>query len=99
LTVQVDFLNASEEKALEQGIRLAPNPSAGLVYVAFELDREMPIILQVFDQSGKLVLPVQNAVAASKAIELDLENVAPGVYLLRVIVDETAVVKRLVVGR
>lgn len=99
LTVQVDFLNASGEKSLEQGISLAPNPSSGRVYVKFEFGRELPVTLQVFDQSGKQVVPTQNAVANSKAIELNLRNAAPGVYLLRIIVDETVVVKRLVVGQ
>ncbi len=99
LTVIVEMLDASKERALERSITLAPNPSSGRVFVNFDLGQELPMSLQVFDLSGRAVLPAQVALVASKSIELDLRGTAPGVYLLRVIVDETVVVKRLVVGR
>jgi len=99
LMVQVDFLNAIEEKALEQRITLSPNPSSGRVFVNIDLGRELPISLQVLDLSGRMVLPAQLERISSSTIELDLRDTAPGVYLLRIIVNESVVVKRLVVGR
>ncbi len=99
LTVQVDFLNANEERALEQRITLTPNPSSGRVFVNIDLGRELPISLQVLDLSGRMVLHAQPERISSSTIELDLRDTAPGVYLLRIIVNESVVVKRLVVGR
>ncbi len=99
LTVVIDFLNAAEELDFERRITIAPNPSAGRVFVDFNLAREYLVNLQVMDMSGRLVMPPQNAFVANKAIELDLGAAAPGVYLLRMIVNESVVVKRLVVGR
>jgi hypothetical protein len=99
LTVVIDFLDATEELDLERRITIAPNPSAGRVFVDFNLEREYLVNLQVMDMSGRLVMPPQHTFVANKAIELDLGAAAPGVYLLRMIVNESVVVKRLVVGR
>ncbi|MCF8246952.1 MAG: HYR domain-containing protein [Saprospiraceae bacterium] len=99
LTVAIELLDASEELTLERRITLAPNPSTGRVFVDFDLGQELPATLQVFDLSGKAILPFQTVFVSSKSIELDLGGAAPGVYFLRIIVDETVVIKRMVVGR
>ncbi len=99
ILIVVDLLNASNERSMEQSITVSPNPSSGRFFVEFDLAKEAPVNLQVYSLSGKAVLPLQTATVSNKAIELDMNGVATGVYFLRVIVNETVVVKRLVVGR
>jgi hypothetical protein len=99
LSVIIEFLSASNERKLEQRISIAPNPSSGKLYVSLDLEKEQEVNLQVFDLSGRAVLHAEMAQISSKPMELDLTGSAPGVYLLRLIVDEKVAVKRVVVGR
>lgn len=99
LEIFVPFVNATLEEELSRRISLAPNPTSGRVFVAFNFEQELPTSFQVFDLSGKAVTVAQTVLVSSRQFELDLTDVAPGVYLLRAIVDESVVVKRLMVGR
>lgn len=100
LSIIIELLNGSHERDLEAHITIAPNPSSGRVYVNFDFGSEQAVAMQLFDLSGRVVLPVgQPLVSSTKTIELDLSGKAPGVYLLRLIVGEKVVVKRLVISR
>ncbi|MBI1226452.1 MAG: HYR domain-containing protein [Bacteroidetes bacterium] len=99
ILVTVDLLNASSERTLAQKISISPNPSSGRVFVDFELGKEAPISLQVFSLSGKAMQSLQTETVTNRPIELDMRSFAPGVYLIRIIVNESVVVKRVILGR
>ncbi|MBI5914959.1 MAG: T9SS type A sorting domain-containing protein [Bacteroidetes bacterium] len=98
VTVEVLGEDATVEKELERNITLAPNPTSGRLFLRFDLSQPAAVRYQVFDLTGRPALPEQSGTSA-KTTELDLAGIAPGVYLLRVIVGEAVVVKRFVVGR
>lgn len=100
LSIIIELVNSSHERGLEERITIAPNPTAGRLYVTFDFGSEQAVAMQLFDLSGRVVLPVEQPLDSStKTTELDLSGKAPGVYLLRLIIDEKVVVKRLLVGR
>lgn len=98
--VFVPGADATKEAEIARRVTLAPNPAIGRVYLSFDLGQPAQVGYQVFDLAGKMVSAEQRAtVFAKQRFELDLVGTAPGVYLVRVIVNDVVVVKRLVVGR
>ncbi len=99
-TVFVDMADATTETGLERRVTLAPNPTSGRTYITIDLGQSAEVSYQVFDLAGNMVTAERRAtVVAKQSFELNLYEAAGGVYLVRVIVNDTVVVKRLVVGR
>jgi hypothetical protein len=96
--IVVSVVDTRQEEALSRSIKLAPNPSSGKVFVSFELETETAVSFQVFDLAGKAATPLVNLRDASATLELDLTGTPSGVYLLRAIIGESVVLKRLVIG-
>ena len=65
---------STSEKIAEQGVSFYPNPTNGLVHIEGALVFEV----QVYNTIGQLVKTVQNA------NEVDLSDLMPGVYFLRI---------------
>ncbi len=61
------------------GFNLFPNPSTCAVQIEYEIDGSMPV--RVYDISGRLALRTDLAFAERRAI-LNLETLAPGVYVV-----------------
>ncbi|MBK8562064.1 MAG: HYR domain-containing protein [Saprospiraceae bacterium] len=90
----------TKETELERLVTLAPNPSSGRTFLIFDMGQATQVSYQVFDLAGNRVTAERHAtVVAKQSFELNLPDAAGGVYLVRVIVNDTVVVKRLVVGR
>ncbi|GAA4812208.1 T9SS type A sorting domain-containing protein [Litoribaculum gwangyangense] len=60
-----------------------PNPFEESVSISFNEDMERDIDVLVFDLSGKLIF--SNKYAPSKNIQLQLDNISSGSYLLKVL--------------
>ncbi len=98
--VFVPGADATNEAEMARRITLAPNPAIGRVFLNFDLGQAAQVGYQVFDLAGKTAITEQRAtVFAKQSFELNLTDIAPGVYLVRVIVNDVVVVKRLVVVR
>jgi sarcosine oxidase delta subunit len=75
-----------------------PNPTQSDVTLAFELPYEQPILIRMFDISGRMVYSHDDlGREGANAMELRLNGVAPGLYLLEVQADGQRAVKKLLV--
>lgn len=80
-------------------LALAPNPARGATSVLLPASAGAnKIMLTLLDAVGRVVrTQAAQAAPASKMLALDLANVAPGLYLLRVQVGETQALRQLIV--
>jgi hypothetical protein len=98
-TVVIENLTSVREAELEKRITLQPNPSSGKFSLLFELPENHPVKVTVFDVAGKQVMPTVKTQSSQKAIPLDLTGEPAGVYLLRIVIDDVVVTKRIAVQR
>ncbi len=65
-------------------LKLYPNPSTGLFYLAFDAENNLPINVLVTDALGKVVLKMTYKDKSQLWLKsIDLTNYAPGVYFLK----------------
>ena len=87
--------NKTQSKTLENtsidGLNLYPNPvSNGKVYIATKNDLDKEII--IFDVLGKKVL---QTIISSR--ELNVSNLSPGVYIIKIYEKEASATRKLII--
>jgi PKD repeat protein len=73
-----------------------PNPATDLVQVEFSLPQTQELRVEVLDLRGVSLLS-KSVVGASGALQLDVQHLAPAMYLLRISTEQGAQVVRLAV--
>jgi hypothetical protein len=80
-----------QESTSIEGLSLYPNPvSTGKVYITSKNDLDKEI--QIFDVLGKKVLQTQLS-----ARELNLSNLTPGVYIIKIKEEEATATRKLII--
>jgi hypothetical protein len=73
-----------------------PNPATDFVNVKFDLDKYHNSQVQLINSSGQVIYSSMLTTSNSR---IDLQNVATGVYFVKIMADEGSVVKKLVVNK
>jgi len=94
VSVEVSDCNGIE-KMDESSIAVFPNPTSGQLTITFPAEDDYTI--SFIDALGQTVQTTQ--ISAQKTAQLDLNSVAPGVYMLKIENAEGFVLKRVVVER
>ena len=84
---------------LEQYIQVFPNPSNGKFTVDVELIQSSEVDIRIYDVIGRTIGKTYNAEIQQTTLLYDLSNQAEGVYIMKILVDEKLLTKRLVVTR
>ena len=94
-------LQSSDAPSVLSVDAVAPNPSAGRVRVVYAVPEGGAVRLEVFDVRGRRVLErsEQAAGAGRYTATLDVGDLGPGVYLVRVTADGAAAEVRFTVAR
>jgi hypothetical protein len=79
-TIHVIDCTSLDEESLE-GVNIFPNPSAGLVNLNFDFNLSSDVLIELFDNQGKLVYRVNSN---NKQNQIDLSSFADGIYVLHV---------------
>jgi hypothetical protein len=74
--------NGIDENVLVE-MTVYPNPTAGVLFINNEASAELYSYM-VTDLNGRTVVRELNGVAGSKVTEVNLRNLNPGMYLVRV---------------
>jgi SprB repeat/Secretion system C-terminal sorting domain/HYR domain len=93
----VPSVSAVIHRQLEKSISLFPNPTTGGLTIAFDEIEAFEANISVFDMTGKLAAKHDQADISAGLYYLDLSRHADGVYLVRIMIDNQIVTKRLVV--
>jgi hypothetical protein len=97
VTVNVEP-NAVKDASLNGRLVLFPNPSSGLVNLAFNDFETGAYKLSVYDVTGRaLVLQDLEIQAAAQTVQLDLTALASGTYFVKITSEKGMVAKRLIV--
>jgi hypothetical protein len=99
ITVPRVVLSSSKEHPWAARITVSPNPTDGLINVAFDLPERMEVTLEIFNALGELVLRLPRQEVLKGGIKTELRGVVAGVYFLKVGFDGGMVVRRVLVGR
>jgi HYR domain-containing protein/type IX secretion system substrate protein/SprB-like repeat protein len=98
-SVAVESITGTADPALESRISVFPNPVSGELHLAFELGAAAEVRIGMYDLDGRLVLPRIRGKLQSKNLSMDMSHLAPGIYIVKMVVNEAVVVKRVVVSR
>ena len=67
---------------LENGIHIYPNPSTGIINLQFELEQTQDISIQVVNLLGDEVISQELSSVHDQLIEINLQDLATGIYYL-----------------
>lgn len=92
---------AGEKPAVLSLAQNAPNPAKGITSITFSLPERGPADIRVYDISGRVVAEIGKAEydAGPHEIELNVGNLANGVYVYTLIAAEDTLVRKMVVAR
>jgi hypothetical protein len=74
-----------------------PNPSHGYTYIYTTVSTASKATIQLIDISGRLVKQMQTNILNSTPTRLDVSNVSPGVYFIRINYDGNSTSAKLVI--
>ena len=89
-TVSTNFLSA------EENISLYPNPTNGEFVVDFDLVTSDKIEIEILDVIGRQVYTIKKENIQQDKINLDLENQADGIYMVKIKLRDTWMVQKVV---
>lgn len=95
--ITVDNLNATGEADPGQFCKLFPNPSTGALWVAFDFPTPRLVNLSVVDVAGRPVFSTGEKWIGKQTESIDLQNVTPGVYWVKILVGTEVVWRKVVV--
>lgn len=75
---------ASFDPALQNGIRLFPNPSGGQLTAAIDLETAEILMIHVFDPLGRIVYAREHFVRPKDQLEFDLTGYPAGIFWVRI---------------
>ena len=90
-------LETRSNRNVDLDFNLIPNPAIDKVSLTRQGIEQIPYDLTILDISGRKIMQ-QNAIAAD-SYEIDLRDIAPGLYLVQIYVENNIVVKKLIVER
>lgn len=92
---------AGEKPAVLSLAQNAPNPAKGTTSITFSLPERGPAAIRVYDISGRVVAEVAEGeyAAGSNKIELNVDNLANGVYVYWLTAAGDTLVRKMVVAR
>ncbi|WP_339697484.1 T9SS type A sorting domain-containing protein [uncultured Marixanthomonas sp.] len=80
----------------KSGVNIYPNPANNMLFIEFLLTSiKKPSQVLIFDLTGKLL---KKELIESKTNKLDISNFSAGVYLIKIVIDEKIITKKIVVN-
>jgi hypothetical protein len=87
------------EPGLDQFIQLFPNPTTGRIQVKFSLPTAALVEIAVLDMLGRQVLQTQPTYLHHKSVDVDLSTFTPGLYWVKIRLDDKVVMRKVSVFR
>jgi hypothetical protein len=94
----VQNITQTFDAELNSAISIAPNPTSGLLNVTFNLQEQQRASMILMDINGKLVSESAKK-AEEDIVSLNTSQLPEGVYLIRIIVENRTLVKKVMVSR
>jgi hypothetical protein len=98
----VNFEEASSDEHLENEMGVSPNPTNSHTTFTFKVAKADKTSFEILDMTGKKVADLYSGIADAHevyTVNYDVRNLAPGVYMFRLINGFDVKIDRLVVGK
>lgn len=94
-TNQLPNLTALKQLAVQHNVNLYPNPTFDFLNIEFDLDKEERVALSLFDVMGRniSVLKAKNYGAGKHKVNMDMNNLPPGTYYVKISIDKQEINK------
>jgi ligand-binding sensor domain-containing protein len=99
VTFSIKIISAINEPELLRQVQIAPNPTKENVYITLNLEKTAEVHLALYDVLGKIVLQQAIGNTNTATQTLNLSALPQGIYTLKMLIGEDAVVKRIEVVR
>ncbi len=97
-TVNVSMFNSTLNPSLERFVDIYPNPAIDRLFLQFDLPAISEVSISLFDLNGKLATSTVKDYFSNKSISLELNDVTTGLYIVRIVINDEVLVKRIVVS-
>jgi hypothetical protein len=87
---EIQYLATGIENPLaNSSMKVSPNPFKGITNVSFTMVNQGKVKLDLYDMTGMLIsnLAETDLFAGNQQIELNLEGIRPGVYMLKAVLN------------
>ncbi len=88
--------DAGIEEGLLANVSVYPNPATNFVNVSFDPTQYHNANVQMLTASGQVVY---SSVLTTQNHQIDVQNIAAGVYFVKIMADEGSIVKEVVVSK
>jgi len=86
----------TNEADIVNNLSVAPNPTSGLLNIALDLPSSQEVQLSVLDITGKEIMNLAPVTFSNRNFEVDIQDQAEGIYLLRFRIGNDVVTRRVV---
>ncbi len=88
--VPVRFAQFASSSAINNNINvsLSPNPASDILNVEFSEEIDQPVKISMIDEMGKVAFEIPAHTYSMGAVQLDLSDLTPGMYLLNVTTED-----------
>lgn len=80
-------------------LSIAPNPTKGNVTIDLELSKNADVAISIYTITGVLIADFGKENTAKQTQQIDLSNYAEGLYLIRFVIDNQVITKKMVLGK
>ncbi len=98
-TVFVDMVVGFDTPEIVEHLSLQPNPNTGAFLMDIQLGEVRAVKTDIFDYTGKQIRKGKSENILDKRYEFDLSDYPEGVYLVRIVIDEVILTRKVVVSR
>jgi parallel beta-helix repeat protein len=99
-TVQVDSISTGLEQIdFVTNLKVFPNPTAGNITIDLELSDAKDVNVVIYDISGQLIKDFGHEYTSRTQIRTDLSIFPSGVYLVRFVIEDQVITKRLILSK
>ncbi|MGP8215013.1 MAG: thiol protease/hemagglutinin PrtT [Bacteroidia bacterium] len=84
---------------LEEGIKLYPNPTSGIVNADISLEQATNVNVEVYNVLGQLVQQAHWDNVLNSTYSLDLSGQSNGMYFVKIISDKSTITKKIMLNR
>ncbi len=90
--------SSSLDETMEKWMNIDPNPATNLAIVKFNAGNSSEVSLEITDLGGKSI-SIQNIATntGTNAVEIDVQNLAKGLYIIHLITGEERISRQLVI--
>ncbi len=96
--LEANICNSTDDLFADNAIHLFPNPSNGIFDLTRSNNSKEDVRMEVFDIQGKKI-DSKSIPSGNKTHSFDYQNLLPGVYFIRLNIDNESVTKKLLIAK